>query len=112
MIKKEIHSFGLRYLLMNFLSMLPFIPVFIFMFIRASNDQWDWITFSLFGLFGMGACFGLWWQSHRSSRFVCPECNTLIIDRHENIKVGGELNFICKKCDIEWVTGLSHSSGD
>ena len=97
---------------MNILSMLPFIPVFAIIWVRASDNKMDWITYSLIGLFLVGAVFGLWWQNRRSTRFTCPECDKLLVDNHVDVAPGDELNFNCKDCEIEWVTGLTQSTGD
>jgi hypothetical protein len=105
---REYRRFGSRYMLLNALSMLPFIPVFIFIWIRAQAmnlDFWLWIAS---GIFLAGAVFGLWWQWYRSRRMVCPKCGSFIL-RKGHVEAGEPLNFVCTRCDIEWVTGLSQS---
>lgn len=105
---KNYRAYGLRYLLFNLLSLLPFIPVIVFIWLRASSGIWDSWTWGAFAIFLAGGVFGLWWQHRRHTRIQCPQCGQLI--RHESfnrLQPGDPINFYCKQCDIEWVTGLS-----
>ena len=112
MIKKDAKSFGKSYMLKNLISMMPGVVILILTAIRLPSNGMDLLNISLTLLFILNAIFGLWWQSHRSNRFTCPECGNTIIDKHKDILPGEELNFTCNQCDIEWVTGLSQSTGD
>jgi len=93
-------------MIMNLLSMLPFVPVFIILWHRTSHGIWDDVTFLWTGIFILGAIFGLYWQKRRQNRLRCPDCGKLIIDKHRTVKCGEPLNFYCDICDVEWVTGL------
>ena len=93
-------------MLANAASVLPFVPVFFFMWNRASSGNLDiWFWFSA-GIFAAGAVFGLWWQARRSRRMNCPQCGTLIF-RTSHPGPNQPINFVCRRCDVEWVTGLS-----
>lgn len=103
---RKYRRFGARYMLLNVVSVLPFVPVFIFMWHRASSgrfDTWFWLAT---GLFGVGGVFGLWWQARRSRRMNCPQCGALIV-RTDHPAPNQPINFVCTRCDVKWVTGLS-----
>jgi hypothetical protein len=81
------------------------LPVFAFLWARASTDEldhWFWIATAVFVL---GTIAGLLRQAGRLRRMVCPQCGSLIVNtdlpppRHP-------INFVCRRCDVEWVTGL------
>ena len=91
---------------MNLLSVLPFVPVFIVAWRRMARGVMDHITWGCLGLFVVGGIFGLYWQHRRHSRFRCPDCGKLIVDRHRTARSGDPIDFYCDVCDVEWVTGL------
>ncbi len=102
---RHYRRFGRWYMLANAASVLPFLPVLIFIWHRASIDRidaWFWLGVSLFVA---GAGFGLWWQAHRSRRMRCPQCRTRIV-RSSQPGLNDPINFICPRCELEWVTGL------
>jgi hypothetical protein len=103
---REHRRFGKRYLLINALTVLPFLPFFAFAFWRASAVGWDGWTWSGFGVFLLGAIFGLWYQHRRGTRFVCPERGQLIIGPVDDPGPGDSIDFLCEHCDISWKTGL------
>jgi hypothetical protein len=103
---RQYRRFGARYMLANILSMVPFVPVFVFICLRASSgnfDSWFWLAT---GFFILGALFGLRWQAYRSRRMICPHCGDLIL-RTNHPAPNQPINFICSRCDVEWVSGLS-----
>ena len=104
--QKNYKWFGYKYLILNALSIIPFVPVFIFLWQRTSQGIWDEVTFKWAGIFIMGGIVGLYWQTRRKNRFHCPDCGILIVDKHLTAKPGDPLNFYCDVCDVEWVTGL------
>ena len=107
--QREYRRFGTRYILLNILSMLPFIPVFVSTFMRAWKGIWDQWTFAGMTVFALGAIIGLIWQHRRGTRMRCPECGKLLRIRYFDLEVDEPVNFLCDRCDIEWVTGLRKS---
>jgi len=99
-------------MLLNLLSVLPFVPVFVIACRRASRGIWDTTTGACIGVLGVGGIIGLFWQHRRHSRYVCPDCGKRIIDRHKDARPGDPIDFYCDVCDVEWVTGLSASDID
>lgn len=49
-------------MLLKVVSMLPFLPVFIFIWMRVAAGIWDPLTWAAIGVFVAGGLFGLWWQ--------------------------------------------------
>jgi type VI protein secretion system component VasK len=69
---REYRQFGARYMLMNALSVIVFVPLFIYLWGGVSAgrfDVWFWVAV---GVFVGGAVFGLWWQAYRARRMTCP----------------------------------------
>ena len=104
---REYRRFGTRYLLINVLTLLPFVPIFAFTFWRVSSGVWDLWTWTGIGIFVLGAVFGLWFQHRRATRFVCPECGQIIVGPVDDPEPGAPIDFVCEHCDIRWRTGLS-----
>lgn len=104
--QREYRRFGTHYILLNVLSMIPFIPVFVLTFMRAGKGIWDHWTWTGIAVFILGAIVGLVWQHRRGTRMRCPECGKLLIIRERDLEEDDPVNFVCDRCDIEWVTGL------
>lgn len=96
-------------MMLNLLSMLPFIPMLAIVIYRRKMDE---IDIGLLIVFVAGAIFGLAWQHRRHSRIKCPQCKTTLYSDHGKLAPGDPINSRCEKCDVEWVTGLSVSRGD
>lgn len=107
-VKKDYRKYGYRYMVLNLLSMLPFIPVFVIFVYRGKFDN---IGISLTVVFVVGAVFGLAWQHRRHSRIRCPQCKDILF-AEKNLARGAPNNFRCTRCDVEWVTGLLAGHGD
>ncbi len=106
------HRAGYRYILVNILTMLPFIPLFVIAWRRGSSGIWDHWTWTCIVLFVLGAIFGLWYQRRRETRFRCPECRTLIVGPIDGLRIGHPIIFYCDKCDIRWETGSTFTSSE
>jgi hypothetical protein len=97
--------FGVRVLLEGVVGVALLLPVFAFLWARATRDQfdeWFWIATALFVA---GAGGGLLWHARRLRRMICPQCGTLIV-RTDAPLPRHPINFTCTRCDVEWVTGL------
>jgi predicted RNA-binding Zn-ribbon protein involved in translation (DUF1610 family) len=99
-------TFGRRYLAVNVVTMLPAVPVLVFVFWRGASGVWDLWTWIAIGSFAVAAIAGLWSQHRRSSRFVCPECGRPIVRPIDQREPGAPVDFLCEHCDIRWRTGL------
>jgi len=102
--------FGARFLLEGVVGVALLLPVFAFLSARARSDRfdhWFWIATAVFVL---GAGGGLLRQAARLRRMVCPQCGHLIV-RTDSPPPRHPINFVCARCDVEWVTGL-HVSDD
>jgi len=107
---RKYRRFGVRFLLEGAVGVAVLLPVFAFLSVRASNDRfdhWFWIATAVFVL---GAGGGLLRQTARLRRMVCPQCGNLIL-RADYPPPPHPINFVCARCDVEWVTGL-HVSDD
>jgi len=94
-------------MLLNALSMAPFVPLFIFAWIRASRGIWDAWTWAAMGIFLAGAVLGLFWQYRRHIRMRCPDCGRPILPENKiTAAPGAPLDFYCPRCDVVWKTGL------
>ena len=103
---REHRAFGRRYLAVNVLTMLPAVPVLVFIFWRGASgiyDRWTWIAI---GAFAVAAIAGLWSQNRRGSRIVCPECDRAIDRPIGQREPGAPVDFLCEHRDILWRTGL------
>jgi hypothetical protein len=97
--------FGFVFLLEGVAGVALLLPVFVFLWARASDDRfdaWFWIATAVFVL---GAGGGLLRQAARLRRMLCPQCGNLIV-RTDYPPVRHPINFVCTRCDVEWVTGL------
>jgi predicted RNA-binding Zn-ribbon protein involved in translation (DUF1610 family) len=103
---REYPAFGRKYLAINVLTMLPAVPLLIFLFWRGWAGIWDRWTLIAAGAFAVAAIAGLWSQHRRGSRFVCPECARLIVRSIGQREPGAPVDFLCEHCDIRWRTGL------
>lgn len=95
-------------MLTNALSVLPFVGVFIFLWWRISRGRLDMWFCSAVIVFVAGAIFGLWWQNYRARHMKCPQCKSDLV-RTERVAPGQPINFVCSRCDVVWVTGLSEA---
>ena len=99
-------------MLVNLLTMLPFIPIFAFAWWRMSSGMWDIWTWTSIVAFALGAVLGLWYQRRRETRLKCPECGAMIVGPIGGLKIDHPIDFYCKNCDIRWETGSTFTSSE
>ncbi len=110
-VRKKDESYARKHLLINALTMVPFIIGFMMVWKHVSTAGWDLVTWGYFACLTFYAVINFIWQQYRSNRFRCPCCKEEIVDPHQNLEEGDAIVFFCKTCDIEWETGMNQSSG-
>ena len=109
--KRKCIGFGVKYLIQN---IVLFVPLAVFFFLAWQNfEKLNTVFWVSTVLFIFGVVSGLIWDKHRIKKFYCPQCKMHITEPTIiNRKEGDPLNYVCKKCDIEWETGLREGGSE
>lgn len=109
-VRREHKQFGRRQTLANIPILLIGFGAFAFVLLDVEvRGLRFWISASVFVL---AICWVAVFEYLRMRRFSCPACgDRLAKPDFSDFNVGDPICFTCKKCDIEWDTGLSNPDG-
>ena len=106
--RRNIKKFGRQATLSNLTVGLLGFAAFGFMFVDwPIRGTRFWIATVVFA----GACVSIWLMDlYRFRTFHCPQCRErLPHPDFDSLDVGDAICFVCKRCDIEWDSGLTES---